>query len=365
MQQLTRTHNLISGKDSQYLTKGTSKIKIAILDSGLSFNTAREIKNLSSFRSRITDGACFLTNDDTNTWKEDPAGHGTAVASLIAATAPHADLYIARVLRFNPVDGTCTVDKDAVAAALTHAATEWKVDVVNMSFGWTYDDHDGVSSALELCARSHVLLFAATSNYGLGPVNHILWPGRSPHVICIDAADGKGAEWEDNPKVRDLGGKVRFTALGVDVACHYPLQLQPAGTRSGTQVRQTGTSFACAVASGIAALALEFVRQPPCSWVPELQARLVRRPDVMQKVFLGMSDSKTVEEFHFLYPWMLLAGSETDGDRFGGGATPGSARWDAAYDIAKIVDKEFGLQLKAKFWPEYERRRREEQTHPS
>jgi subtilisin family serine protease len=308
----------------------------------------------------VIDGVSFIGEDKP--WNEDDFGHGTAVTSVVAKTAPNAEIYIARVLRYNPKENKCVVDKDAVAQAIVHAVNVWKVDVINMSFGWNADDHDEFDRAMGLAAGRYVdgklrpvLMFAATSNYGLGPQNHILWPARSPHVISIDAAYGNGAEWEDNPKVNDMGGKLRFTALGVEVNCEYPLHRQPAGTPSGTMVRHTGTSFACATASGIAVFVLEFAQQPPCSWIPELYDRLVRRPDIMQKVFLVMSDSKNVEGFHFLYPWTLLRGYGDD--RFGGDATPGTARWDAAYEIAKIMDKEFGSNLKALFFPEYEKRR--------
>jgi hypothetical protein len=125
-------------------------------------------------------------------------------------------------------------------------------------------------------------------------------------------------------------------------------------------VRKSGASFACAIASGITALLLEFSKQPPLNFTAETPDNL-RELAMMRKVLLAISRMKNVAEFHFLYPWRILCGSKNEPD--GGDVTPHSPRWDAAYEIAKIVDKDFGSHT-GKLWvAKYEKIRA--QTQPS
>lgn len=289
------------------------------------------------------------------------------MASIIARTAPNARIYIARVSRYNKLTKEARPDKDAVAAAIMHAVDKWKVDIINMSFGWPGDDHPEVDNALEHAAKQviengvitkqRVLMFAATSNFGVGREQDIYWPSRSDLVISIDSADGLGNEAVETSSVQDNTGKLRFTAPGVNVACSYPLHKQPVGTRDGTLVRQTGASFACGVASGIAALALEFANQEPCSWFSQIDDSL-RRKRAMELLFLEMSKSKTLKRFTFLHPWKVFVGY--DDDPSGGDADPHTGRWDRAYKIADMLDKEhrFDPSLKSSFFQEWQSRNR-------
>jgi hypothetical protein len=123
----------------------------------------------------------------------------------------------------------------------------WEVDIINMSFGWEYID-EGVEKAISYARRGYyehhgenfekkpVLLFAATSNYGATRPNKRLYPARSEHVISVDSADGYGNAAGGNSGAKDNTGKLRFTALGIDVDCYKPLHLQPDGTPGGTKV---------------------------------------------------------------------------------------------------------------------------------
>jgi hypothetical protein len=172
-------------------------------------------------------------------------------------------------------------------------------------------------------------------------------------VISIESADGLGVEAGETSSIQDNTGALRFTAPGVDVACHYPLHRQPPGTPEETLVRQTGASFACGVASGIAALVLEYAKQEPCVWFSKIEENL-RRKRAMELVLLQMSKTKAVRRFTFLHPWKLLVGSEQS--PFGGEVYPTSRRWDRAYTIAGMLDEEYKFKppLQDQFFPYWE-----------
>jgi subtilisin family serine protease len=259
---------------------------------------------------------------------EDTFGHGTAVATLLLKVCPNADIYIAKVTK--SVLGTHLPDKDAVQKALDYAVDpeKWNVDIINMSFGWDIDDHRGVRMALQK-ARESALLFASTSNFGIGRPIDIMFPARFPDVIAIDAADGLGSPAPFNP-TSDLDlGKNRFSALGIDVRGYYPPK--------NKEVRLEGTSFACPVAVGCAALVLEFARQPPLCHATDVSEFLKTHFDML--LILDMI-STTKQNYRFICPWELLKGSTKD--PYGDNIKGGSPRYDAAYRIIQLLKKYHG-----------------------
>lgn len=151
--------------------------------------------------------------------------------------------------------------------------------------------------------KDKVLLFAAASN--LGANSGRTFPAKRPEVIGIHAAYGKGASWKNNPKPYSRDYPYNFSTLGINVKAPH---------KDDKTERMRGTSVATPIAAGIAALVLEFCRQPDIS-----SGNLLDKPtrlkskEGMAKVFRQMHNQFDLTandggEHHFyLRPWLLIA----------------------------------------------------------
>lgn len=195
-----------------------------------------------------------------------------------------------------------------------------------MSFGWDYDDDDGVRDAIRFARKQGVHMFAATSNDGLlGPPNNILYPSRASEVIAIDVADGFGNYERQTAAVSIQGKERRFSAPGVGLS-------SPNSDRVWS-----GSSFSCGIAAGVCALILEFARQPPLNASPTFQA-ILQEMSTMTALLRLMSAEKGSEGFRFLLPWNVI------GKR-------GERRKDTGYIIVRCLRDEFGIQLGEEVYP--------------
>ncbi|KAI1742788.1 peptidase S8/S53 domain-containing protein [Xylaria scruposa] len=326
-------HNFVYGKKREFWP--SRPVKVAILDSGFALSgTARQA--MKPYLSRIKSYKTF-TNEIPNPNNpqerlaalDDLVGHGTTVAYQLTKTCPSADIYIAKVTIAESADKKATLDKGAVARAIRHAATPvtdggWGVDVINMSFGWdeselpwTVAAVNGVSGAIEFADKKGVLLFAAASNYGLTELNDVFYPARDPRVISVDAEDGLG-----NPAsfaLRSVTGRGDFRYCAPGLSVESPVSAVP----------MCGSSFACPVAAGVAALVLEFVRHENLSLSKSDSVKsALGSSRGMLKVFGLMSQQAASHPgFGMLYPWHFLK--------------PGQ-REKVALDIIGQLEIEFG-----------------------
>lgn len=137
--------------------------------------------------------------------------------------------------------------------AINYAVTEWKVDIISMSFG-IREYNEPMKAAISNALHKQTLLFAAASNDGanLGRA----FPAKYPSVFCIHSTDGNGNPSTFNPTADDKD--VNFSLLGEHVSSHWPVGKkgwnQPVNTMSGTSV-------ATPIAAGLAGTVLSFVRQ--------------------------------------------------------------------------------------------------------
>ncbi|KAI1747573.1 peptidase S8/S53 domain-containing protein [Xylaria castorea] len=306
------THDFVYGEKREFWP--TQPIKVAILDSGFAL-VGEAQKAMKPYSSRVKEKKTFtheFPNPKTPLEKQrtldDPVGHGTTVAYQLMRTCPSAHIYIAKVTIAESAYKKAVPDKGAVTRAIRHAAKPvaeggWGVDIINMSFGWDESElpgtaaaADGVSGAIGFAENRGVLLFAAASNYGLTQLNDVLYPARDPRVISVDAEDGLG-----NParfalrSLRGTGG-VRYCAPGLSVAS--PVSAEP----------MCGSSFACPVAAGVAALVLEFARRKDVSLSksPSVRSALSSARGML-KAFGPMSQQAVNHPgFNMLYPWHFL-----------------------------------------------------------
>ncbi|OCL09468.1 subtilisin-like protein [Glonium stellatum] len=322
------THPFVKGKDESFQKakipgKKKRQVRVAILDTGFAYCTDSDKKKTSSFKDKVQKAESFLDDEDPGDGWKDDIGHGTAVAYQLAQVCPDAKLYICRIAR--KVNGKTDADRSAVVRALKRLTEDekWKVDIINMSFGWEQQDDD-VECALHEMQDKGVLLFASASNFGALGDNNILYPARSRHVISVDAADGLGEPATFNSSSVSGHTRERFSAPGWKV-------------KGPANERVDGTSYASPIAVAIAALVLEFARQPPLGKDDEIESYL-KKKDGIVRIFRLMSIQKGPEKLLFLCPWHLLRDKE---GTYGGNGEPKSKRFYVAQQIIYQLRDEF------------------------
>jgi subtilisin family serine protease len=175
-----------------------------------------------------------------------PHAHGTSVAGAIVAqsrltgVAPSARILAVRA--FDPASGNGEGTTFSILKGL-----EWSVQkgarVINMSFAGPQDPI--MARLLAAAAKKGVVLIAAAGN--AGPKSPALFPASDPNVIAVTATDADDKLFQGSNR----GHHVAVAAPGVNLLLPTP---------GGSYGMNTGTSFAAAHITGIAALILE--REP-------------------------------------------------------------------------------------------------------
>ena len=164
-------------------------VKIAILDSGVDYNTDMNIKETIS----LVPG-----EEEMNPLFMDATGHGTSVAGLVAAkdnkegitgTDPYAEIYSIRVLD----DNNCSPISRVVEGI--YMAIDKKVDIINMSFGInTYSE--SLEKAIKDASKAGIIVVAAAGNTGkvcdteIGTT--VQYPAAFDEVIAVGSVDKRG-----------------------------------------------------------------------------------------------------------------------------------------------------------------------------
>ncbi len=180
---------------------------------------------------------------------EGPHTHGTAIAGAIVShsrlmgVAPAARILAIRA--FATSGATAEATTFAILKGIDHAAAQG-ARVINMSFAGPADP--GLSRQLLSARGKGIVLIAAAGN--LGPKSPPQYPAADPNVIAVTATDADDKLFQASNR----GNHIAVAAPGVDILLPAP--------NSNYQVI-SGTSFAAAHVSGIAALILE--RKPGLS----------------------------------------------------------------------------------------------------
>lgn len=160
----------------------------------------------------------------------DVVGHGTAVAGIVHALAPDAELLSVRVL------GPDNRGRGAAFAAGLQWAIDSGAGVVNLSLSSRSDAYFGLLHELADAAYfANVLLVCAANNVSVAS-----YPSLFASVVSVAAHDVPDpATWFYNPRP-----PVEFGAYGVDVDVAW---------RGGGRMTVTGNSFAAPHLAGYAA----------------------------------------------------------------------------------------------------------------
>jgi subtilisin family serine protease len=231
-------------------------VTVAVIDSGVS-------PSVSDLSGSVTPGP-NLTGLSTPTSDSAWGVHGTWMASIIAGhghdggadgiigVAPRAGLLSIRVIpdKGDPEYSTYNAEKEALiqqslASGIIDAAKAG-VKVISMSIGYSAPS-SAVRAAVQYAESRGVVLVASSGNSGqdlqphsdgLAPVS---FPAEYPGVLSVGAVNASGAV----ASFSSGNLSVQVAAPGVDV---------PAEGRDGNYWLVSGTSPACALVAGVAAL---------------------------------------------------------------------------------------------------------------
>ena len=229
-------------------TRG-SGVTVAVVDSGVDANP--------QFGDRVIPGPDLVAGTRPGIPPgADCVGHGTAVASIIAAAPVPGVSFTgvapaARILSVK-ISGTDSFPTSAAPQGIMDAV-QFGADVINLSLA-TPDDVPALRNAVEYALRHNVVVVAAAGNDvrnggtdgsggadGSGP----FYPASYPGVLAVGAAGPGGAL----AGFSDRRTPVAVTAPGVNVTSAYPGTFPDAYAPA-----QNGTSFASAFVAGVVAL---------------------------------------------------------------------------------------------------------------
>lgn len=193
------------------------EVKIAVMDSGVAVTDDIPIKE----HVNIVDGA----DNETSVFFEDTTGHGTSVASVIAAQSneqgvsgvnPNAAVYSVKVLDDNNSSDLYTV-VSGIYWCIDH-----DINIINMSFG-THSYSKILEDAIQDAANAGILMVAAAGNNGNASTSqsNIDYPAAFGQVIAVGSStvDGKISSFSSVGEELELfapGEEVPATGIFVD-----------------------------------------------------------------------------------------------------------------------------------------------------
>ena len=220
-------------------TRGAG-VTVAVVDSGVDANP--------QFGDRVIPGPDLVAGTKPGIPPgADCVGHGTAVASIIAAAPVPGVSFTgvapaARILSVK-ISGTDTFPTSVTPQGIMDAV-QFGADVINLSLA-TPDDVPALRNAVEYALRHNVVVVAAAGNDLPHDSTGPFYPAAYPGVLAVGAVEPGGVL----ARFSDRHTPVGVTAPGVNVTTAYP------GTfPAAYEPAQNGTSFAAAFVSGVVAL---------------------------------------------------------------------------------------------------------------
>jgi type VII secretion-associated serine protease mycosin len=239
-------------------------VRVAVIDSGVDATHPQ-------LRRNVERGADFLHGDGDG--DQDCVGHGTEVASIIAARpasdtgfqglAPGATIIPVRISEQKEIDGKAVGDRGTPAQFAQ--AIDWAVDqgdaqVINLSLVMTANN-DQVAAAVRRAVDAGVVVVAAAGNNGTNQTD-----ADTPYPADFDGVIGVGAVALDGTRAdfSQKGDYVDLVAYGKDVTV---------AARGSGHTTDQGTSFSTPFVTATVALMLErFPKLTPAEVRQRLQA---------------------------------------------------------------------------------------------
>lgn len=230
-------------------------IKVTVIDSGLGPTSGKHI----DLPDDIAERSYNKSSGENSKNDQSISGHGTHVSGLVGAklnnefggagVAPGCTLY--SINADNGLDNGEKVGDGAytssdLIAALNYARTDIKTDIINLSVGGSaYQFLEEL--AVNLCYNSGIAIFAAAGNTD---TDTPAYPALYKSTICIAALD-KGNQ---KASFSSYGKAVDFAFPGANIFSTLNSSSYAYGTMDGT-------SMACPIASGTAAVILQWAKE--------------------------------------------------------------------------------------------------------
>ncbi len=212
------------------VSQGSADVVVAVVDTGVDLGNPE-------FAGRLTAGRDFVNGDAS---AQDDEGHGTHVASIVAAAADNGlgGSGVAPATRIMPVK---VLDAQGGGSSFDVAqGIRWAADsgakVINLSLG-SRDFAQVIAEAVAYALSKDVVVVAAAGNSAAA----VEYPARLPGVLAVSAVDRQLAL----ASFSNRGPEVDIAAPGVDILATLP---------GGRMAAWPGTSMAAPFVAGAAAL---------------------------------------------------------------------------------------------------------------
>ncbi|AGB15231.1 subtilisin-like serine protease [Halovivax ruber XH-70] len=216
-------------------TMGSMDVTIAVVDQGVDY-THPDLAD----RFQGDEGYDFVDNDDDPAPVVNSENHGTHVGGCAAATTDNnegtAGISNCRLISGRALGSGGSGSMADIADAIQWAADQG-ADIVNLSLGGGGASDTG-RNAIDYAYNNGTLPIAAAGNDYGSPVSY---PAAYDNCVAVSAVDQN----EQIANFSNYGPNVNVAAPGVDVLAPVP---------GGGYEGLSGTSMACPVASGVAAL---------------------------------------------------------------------------------------------------------------
>lgn len=220
---------------SQGLVQKRRQITVAVVDTGIDATHP-------DLRGRVAPGGHDFVDGDDN--PADANGHGTHVASIVAAAAGNGEGIVGAaldtetsILPVRVLDAGGDGDTYTVAQGITYAADQG-ADIILLSLG-SPADSQVMHRAIAYARQQGALILAAAGNGGRSISNY--FPAAYPEVLAVSAVDAEGQlTWFSN-----YGPQVDLAAPGAGIWGAVP---------QGKYEQRSGTSAAAALAAGVASV---------------------------------------------------------------------------------------------------------------
>ncbi len=204
-----------------------NKIKVAIMDSGVEYNTTKQ----SVIRVNMLE-------NEIAPYFEDGTGHGTSIADVVSEINPCAEIYSVKVL-----NDENNAKLDTIVKGI-YWCIENDIDIINMSFG-SLSYSKILEDTIDLADEHGILMIAAAGND-----NIVEYPAKFNDVISVAGVDQEGMMSEESVE----NGKIDVLAPGENVVCNSIL---------GSKTLISGTSIAAAHATGACSVLMQNKKMKP------------------------------------------------------------------------------------------------------
>ncbi|WP_018502094.1 S8 family serine peptidase [Parafrankia discariae] len=232
-------HEALRLAEAHRVSRGRGVI-VAIIDGGVDATHPKLRGQLLAGAGVGADAARDGLRDD------DPDGHGTAMAGLVAARGDVGDPAVwgvAPEAKILPISTGEEADSEEVARSV-RIAVDRGAGVISMSLGSVGPATSAEESAVRYALAHDVVVVASAGNTEPGDTE-VNSPANIPGVIAVTGSDYRGMFWGGSVQ----GPEAVLAAPGPGIRAPVPTRVSPDGLDTGG-----GTSNSAAIVAGVAAL---------------------------------------------------------------------------------------------------------------